>query len=161
MRLVFRKVFLGVGRPHIFPGLVQVSFWCLGGLWIVLGYVALVEYWPSCEVSCLDCLDPYGIYWIATHCVHPPYCFFYSRQVVDSVGLLERLLGFLAWFTWLPLFLCLHQRDVVVAALIPFSNENWFSSARDQNICLSVDLHFLISEDGDVAIIGSLYNAHQ
>ena len=138
-----------------------MPFWWFGGLRIVLGEVTFIENQPSCDVSCLDCLDPCGIDWIATHCVHPFYCFFCCRQVVDAVGLLEKLLEFLAWFMRLPLCSCMHQRYVVAATLIPFSDENWFVSAGDKNICVLVDLQLLISKDGDVAIIGRLINAHQ
>ena len=138
-----------------------MNFWCLVGLRIEHGDVAFIEHRPSFEVYCLDCLDPCGLDWIATYCVHLFYCFFCCRQVIDAVGFLEKVLGFLAWFPWLPLSLCLRQRDAVADALILFSNEDWFVSAGDQNICLFVDLQLFISEDGNVAIIGRLFNAHQ
>ena len=138
-----------------------MPFWCLGGLGIILGDVAFIEHQPPYEVSRLDFLDTYGLDLIATHCVYPFYCFFCCGQVVDAVGLLEKLLGFLDCFPRLTLSPCLHQQYAIAAALIPFADENWLASARDQNICLFVYLHLFISEDGDVAIIGSLSNAHQ
>ena len=137
-----------------------MPFWCLGGLQIVLDHAALIEHRKSCEVSYVDCLDPCGFDWIDTHCVNPSYLFFCSRQVVDAVGLSEKLLGFLAFFPQFPLSLCLHKRYAVGSVLIPFYYEDWFSSAGGQKICRFVDLHLFISEDRYVAIIGRLFNAH-
>ena len=144
-----------------FYGLIQMLFWCLAGLRIVLGDVAFIEHRLPCEVSGHDFLDARWLDWIATHCVHRFDWFFCYGQVVDAVGLLERILWFLACFTQLQLSLCLHQQDAIATALITFADENWLAFACDQNICLFVHLHLFISEDGDVAIIGRLSNAHQ
>ena len=134
-----------------------VSRWYPDNTW----KLAFIEHRPPCEVYRLDCLDTYGLDWIATHCVHPFNGFFCCGQVVEAVGLLEKLLVFLAWFPRLPFSPCLNKRDAVAAALILFANDNWLASARDQNICLFVDLHFFISEYGYVAIIGRLSGSHQ
>ena len=98
----------GFGRPDSFYGLVQGTFWCIGGLWILLGYIALVEHYPSYEVPCLYCLDPCGFNWVPTHCVHIIYFLFCSWQIIDAVGFLEELLGFFGWRSRLPVSFCLH-----------------------------------------------------
>ena len=147
----------GLGQPYIFPGFIQMPFWCLGGLWIILGCVAFSEHRPTFKVSSLDGLDPRGFDWIYTHCVHPFDFFFCCGQVVDAIFILEKIIEFLAWFPRFPLPLS-YQRHMTATALITFSDENFL--ARDQNICLFVHLHFFVSENGDVAIIRRLSNDH-
>ena len=98
----------GFDWPDIFPGLVQVNFQCLGGIWIVLDYVALVEHWPSCEVPYLDFLDPCGFNWVPTDCMHPLYCLLCSWKIIYAVGFLEELLGLFGWRAWSTVSSCLH-----------------------------------------------------
>ena len=83
-----QRICLGLGTPYIFTGLIQITFWCLSSLWIIIDDIAFIEHRPTCEVSGLDCLDPCGFDWIATHCVHPFDCFFCCGQILDAVGLL-------------------------------------------------------------------------
>ena len=70
-----------------------MSLWGLGLLRIVFPDILHSEEWPTHVVSCLDCLEQHGFNWIAANRMHPFDRLFGGWEIVNTIGLAQRLLG--------------------------------------------------------------------
>ena len=93
--------------------------------------------------------------------MHPFDCFFRGGQVIHAVGLLEILFGPLCGLARLPLATILDQRDTVSAALIPFSYEDSFTFACDEDVLFLENRYSIFGEHGDVAVVRYFANAQE
>ena len=61
--------------------------------------------------------------------MHPSDSLLGGWQIIDAVGLLERLFGPLRQFAGLPLALLLDEWDAIAATLVSFANEDGLAFA--------------------------------
>ena len=83
--------------------LVYVALRGLRCLGTILLEITHGEEWPSRVVAGLHGLDPCGLDWVTTHCMHPLDGLFGGWEIVNAVGLAHRLLGLFGWAAGLPL----------------------------------------------------------
>ena len=86
---------------------------------------------------------------------------FGGGEAVNTVGLVKGLMCLLGGLSWLPMPFGLDEWYMVSAMFITNTNDDWFTLAGDEYICLFVDGDAVTSKNGNGAIITDLTNAHE
>ena len=101
------------------------------------------EEWSSCVMTYFYRLEPCGLDGITTYHIHPFDGLLGGRKIVDVVGLLQCLPGFLGWVAGLPLASPVLKLDAIVPAAVADPNEDGLVLECDQDVFFVVNFYRL------------------